>query len=112
MIGTYISEWEKPHFSQVDDKELNELLQAVRAKFNNQFYIQTIQYDRRTWWDKLTENYKKTGKLYTLYFMLNDIDAQVINFPQSHEWSINTMVDKSYIMTYFLGMLSGQNYKS
>jgi hypothetical protein len=44
--------------------------------------------------------------------MLNDIDAQVINFPQSHEWSINTMVDKSYIMTYFLGMLSGQNYKS
>lgn len=111
MIATWISEWEKPHLSKVNDKELNDLFQEVRKEFDNRFYIQETLYDRRTWLDKLLGDWKKTGKLYTLYYLPGDIDAQIINFPQQHKWSINTMVDKSYLITYFLGMLSGKNYK-
>lgn len=107
MIATWINDEEKKAFSQVDDKELNELFQEVRKEFDK-FLIQTTRYDHRTWWDKLTGNYMKTGKVYTLYVMLNNFDAQVVNFPQSHKWSINTSVDKSYIMTFFFGLLNGK----
>lgn len=106
-ITTWISEWEKPSLSKVEDKELDELFQEVRQEFPGKFLIQTTRYDRRTWFDKLTGNWIKTGKLYTLYVMLDDIEAQVINFPpQEGNWSINTAVPKSYIMTYFFGLLS------
>lgn len=53
-------------------------------------------------------NWVKTGTIYTLYNILNGIDAQVINFPPSenNSFGINTAVHKSYIMTYFFGLLS------
>lgn len=108
-ITTWISEHEKPSLSQVDDEELNELFQEVRKKFPGKFLIQTTRYDRRNWLDKLMGSWIKTGKLYTLYYMLDHIDAQVINFPpQEGTWSINTAVPKSYIMTYFFGLLNNQ----
>lgn len=109
MITTWINEEEKKAFSHVDDKELDELLQEIRKEFDNKFLIQTTRYDHRTLWDRLTSNYMKTGKSYTLYVMLDKMEAQVMNFPQSHKWSINTAVDKSYIMTFFFGLLNGKS---
>jgi hypothetical protein len=110
MISAWISEWEKPHLSQVDDKELNDLFQEVNKEFKGKFLIQTTRYDRRTLWDRMTGNYLKTGKLYTLYNMIDNVDAQVINFCVGSGWSINTAVEKHYIMTYLFGLLSGKKH--
>lgn len=110
MISTWISDEEAKLFSTVEDKELNELFQEVRKEFNSSYLIQTIRYDERTWLDRLTSNYLKTGKRYTLYFREKGIDAQVVNFCQDHDWSINTSVPKSYIMTFFFGLLSGKDW--
>jgi hypothetical protein len=109
MISTWISEHEVPNLSKVDDKELDELFQEVRKVFNNGFLIQTTKYDNRTWWDLPTENYLKTGTLYTLYHMDKFPDAQVINFPPIEgSRSINTSVTKGQLMTYFFGLLAGK----
>lgn len=107
-ITTWISEHEWTSMSSVQDKELNELFQEVREMYPGKFLIQSHRYDTRTWFDKLTSNWVRTGTIYTLYNMLNNIDAQVINFPPSenNSFSINTAVHKSYIMTYFFGLLS------
>jgi hypothetical protein len=107
MISTYISDWEIPNLSKVEDKELNELFQEVRA-IDDRFLIQTIEYDHRTWLDKLMSNWKKTGVVYTLYNH-TPRDTQVINFPPLHgTWSINTSVHKAQIMAFFYGFLAGK----
>jgi hypothetical protein len=107
MISTYISDWEIPHLTKVEDKELNDLFQEVRA-IDDRFLIQTTQYDNRTWFDKLMSDYKKTGVVYTLYNHTNR-DTQVVNFPPlTGSWSINTSVHKAQIMAFFYGFLSGK----
>jgi hypothetical protein len=104
MIGTWISDYEIPNLSKVDDKELNDLFQEVRKEFDNKILIQeTISYTRNFFG-------KKTSfTMYTVYYLHSNMDAQIVNFPQDRDWSINTMVPKSYVMTYFLGLLSGKN---
>ena len=52
-----------------------------------------------------------TKTIYTLYNYSGGIDAQIINFAQDHEWSINTDVTGSYIYSYFYGFLNGMKYK-
>lgn len=109
-ITTWISEHEWPSMSTVQDKELNEVFQQVRQKYPGKFLIQSHRYDNRTWFDRMTGNYIRTGTIYTLYNMLNKIDAQVINFPpgESNSFSINTSVHKSYLMTFFFGLLAAE----
>lgn len=87
-ITTWISEHEFTSMSSVQDKELDELFQEVRQKYPGKFLIQSHRYDERSWLDKLTGNWIKTGTIYTLYNMLNGIDAQVINFPPSENNSL------------------------
>jgi len=111
MICTYISESEVDLFSKVEDKELNELFQEVRKAFNDRLLIQTTEYDRRSWWDKLMSDYRKTGKLYTLYVIAGLPEVQIVNFHQDYRWSINTCVEKSYIIAYFFGLLSSKHLK-
>ena len=112
MIGTWLSKSEKETMTTVNDDELNEILQEVREKFDNKFFVQTTRYDNRNWFDKLTGNYLKTGRRYTLYVCHeNHFDAQVINFaPIEGEWSINTLVTKGQLITYFFGLLAGKQF--
>lgn len=106
MISTWITDEEAVFMVEVQDKELNELFQEVRKKFKN-ILIEERRYDNRNWWQKLTGDYRKrTGIVYTVYNRIHSMDAQIINFPQDHEWSINTGVSKAFVMTYFFGLLT------
>jgi hypothetical protein len=106
MITTWISEHEGKQYSQVQDKDLNELFQEVRQTFNNTYLLQESCYDTRGFWARLFRKPKQIFTTYTLYAG-SGIDYQVINFCQDHSWS-NTSVTKSYIMTYFFGLINGK----
>lgn len=108
MITTWISEHEVKEYSQVTDEELNELFQEVRKLFKNTYLLQENRIDTRNFWRKLLGDTNPNIVVYTLY-VGSGIDYQVINFCQDHSWSINTGVRKSYIMTYFFGLINGKN---
>lgn len=108
MITTWISEHEAKEYSQVKDSELNELFQEIRQTFKNAYLLQEHCFDTRGFWARLFRKPKQTFITYTLYAGAG-IDYQVINFCQDHSWSINTSVPKSYIMTYFFGLINGKN---
>lgn len=106
MITTWLTDNDLKEYSQVKDKELNELFQEIRQITNNKFYIQETSWkDNPPFWRKA----KPSIAYYTLYAVAG-WDAQVINFPQNHSWSINTGVTKAFIMTFFYGLLSGRRY--
>jgi len=99
---SYYNSNELERAKTVKDKELNELLQDVRAK-DDRYYLQ-----ERTWMVKrgwFKKPVKKTG--YSLLFNVGGIECQIINFYQDHQWSINGTVSKSYIHTLFCGWLNG-----
>lgn len=111
MITTWISEREAKEYAQVKDAELNELFQEVRQIFKNSYLLQEHYIDTRGFWGRLFDVVKPKVVVYTLYAG-SGIDYQVINFCQDHSWSINTGVTKSYIMTYFFGLINGKNFES
>ena len=106
MISSYYCQEELEKFTTVEDKQLNDLLQEIRNKISVHFYLQTITRTERPLFRK--------PKVFVYYQMLlshtkRDLDTvqevQIINFCQDHAWSINTIVTKSYVVTFFLGML-------
>jgi hypothetical protein len=102
MMCSYYDSNELEMAKKVKDKELNELLQDVRAK-DDRYYLQ-----ERTWLEKrglFKKSVEKTG--YTLLLNISGTECQVINFCQDHEWSINPNVSKSYIHALFCGWLNG-----
>ena len=104
MMVSYYNDNELEKAKTVTDKELNELLQEVRAKDDN-YYLQERKITTKKWFKKPVE---KT--YYTLLFRIYSCECQIINFCQDHEYSINGTVTKSYIYTLFCGFLNG--YKS
>lgn len=107
MITTYLHPHEFKSYSSVKDKDLNELFQEVRSKFGDNYFLQEIEVTKeRLFRVPITTTY------YCLYArrrgnIPNDSEVQIINFARDHEYSISTDVPKSYIMTYFYGMLTG-----
>lgn len=106
MITTWLNDNDLVEYSKVKDPELNELFQEIRQITNKKFYLQeTLWRDNPPFWRKA----KPPITVYTLY-AVNGWDAQVINFHQDHDWSINTGVSKAFIMAFFYGLLAGRRY--
>lgn len=104
-IYTYFSDNDQERYAKVSDKELDDVLQEVRRNFANEYYIKEFITYRKRFLRKSIRVVK-----YELFHTDNGFDARVINFAQNHDWSINTYVDKSYILSYLFGLLSGRAY--
>lgn len=102
MITTWLNEQELKQYSHVVDEELNELFQEVMEKFEKRVYLE----ERKIYTKRFFITKELT--LYTLYIH-NGHEAQIVNFADP-KYSINTLVTKEFIMTYFYGLLSGLNY--
>jgi len=104
MICTYYGQDELDKMLSVSDKDLNELYAEIRKVFEGKYYLKEKTFIVKSLFRKTVER-----KVYTLLYQAapNDMEVQVINFCQDHDWSINTKVTKSYITTYFLGLLNG-----
>jgi hypothetical protein len=104
MMCTYYNEHEVERHLTVSDKDIDELLQEVNKKRpeGRKFFIRQSDYCKRKFLKK-----PEIITLYSLYAQLGGGEAQCINFCQEHEWSINTNVRKSYIITFLLGFLAG-----
>jgi hypothetical protein len=107
MICTYLSKDEREKYTAVTDPDLNELFQEVREAFGTYYLYERAIKPKRgfftSWFEK-----PKEQMVYTLYAQLSHDEVQIINFPRDWPYSINTGVPKSYIMTYFYGLLNGR----
>lgn len=103
-IHTYIYDHEVVKWSHVSDKELDKLYQEVRALSGNRILLQEKEVVIKKFMRK-----PLIKVLYTLYNYTGCMDAQIINFKQDHEWSINTDVTSSYIYAYFYGYFNGHH---
>ena len=102
---TYLGDYEFNKFKSVSDKELNELFQEVR-NIDDKYFLEEREFEIKKRFKKPTKEVR-----YTLYKQLrNDCEVQVINFAGGKS-SINGLVDKSYIMTLFYGIINGFNIK-
>ncbi len=122
---TYLGDDEKKRFSQVRDAELNKLFQEIRSLIPRYFIQETesvveagLFADRspgvlsRLFGAATPEPIKKTEIKYTLYHTdrdPNSPDVQIVNFSQDgiNQTYGSSNVSKSFIMTYFYGVLSG-----
>lgn len=104
MIQTYLRPEEKEKMKSVGDKEIDELLKEVNEIFADRYFISEQSRTEKPFLRK-----KRVLWYYSLYAQLLPDGMEVINinFCQDHDCSINTLVKKSYIVTYLLGMLSG-----
>lgn len=100
-ITTYLSEHEKTTFRTIADKDILELIEEVEQKTGVRYLIQEYSREKRQWFRK-----SQIKKVYTMYADMGH-EAQVLNFAQDHDWSINTCVTKSYVITFLLGILNG-----
>jgi hypothetical protein len=104
---TYLRDDEFERFKSVSDKDLNELFQEVRNTIDDKLFLQEREFIIKKRFRKPTKVFR-----YTLYKQLrNDCEVQVINFAGGKS-SINGLVDSSYIMTYFYGLINGRNIKN
>jgi hypothetical protein len=108
MMCTWYRKEELDKMTSVTDRRLNDLLQEVREKFGNRYYMLEITRTTKPIFGK-----PKKFFYYSLYGSLGDgemQEVQCINFAQDCEGSIHTTVTASYIITYFLGLLGGLKY--
>lgn len=100
-ICSYYQDYELDNAKTVLDKDLNELLQELRAIDDNWFVTERKHYTHR-WFRKPTES--------THYELLHRLgrgpECQIINFA-SEGSSINTSPGKSSIMNFIFGYLAG-----
>jgi hypothetical protein len=111
MMCTYLSSWEAEKFTTVSNPELNKLFQEVRDAFPGKFLLRELMIQRRRGFFTSWFVSAKEETMYELYGVLSLPEVQVINFCRDWEWSINSVVPKSYIMTYFYGLLVGRNLR-
>ncbi|MFH1589939.1 MAG: hypothetical protein ABIB43_05215 [archaeon] len=91
-------------YSTVEDDELNSLLQEVRNKFDNKYFLQEETLITNKW-------FKTTEK--TLYKLIHEKDNglyEVINFNKYNSDGRNMFTDKLYIETAFNNLLKGYEY--
>lgn len=106
MTCTYLSHREIDDYKKVQDKDLNELFQEVQMEFDNRYLIREQQIEEKSFFGK-----PRKRTLYMLYSVLSLPEVQIFNFPIEHDadWSINMLVPRQMIMTYFYGLLNGKN---
>jgi len=102
---TYIHDYEREKWSSVKDRDINLLLQEVREKFGDKYLVQEREFTTKKWLRKPV-----TRTLYDVYCG-SGMEVQCINFCSDGESSINTTVSKSNVVTLFIGMLNGYDYK-
>lgn len=100
---TYITDQDIERWSKATDKDINDILQQVRA-VDDRWMIYEYTIIKRRWFKKDT-----LLTLYSIRVKQSSHEARIINFAQDHEWSINELVTKSYILTYLYGLLNGFN---
>lgn len=101
-IYTFLHEHEKQKYIAVSDYELNEVFQEVRKRTGKSYLLREFKGVKRVGLFRKKVEFIE----YELYADCG-FDAQVINFCRDWDWSINSLVPKSYIMTYFFGILTG-----
>jgi hypothetical protein len=106
-IYTFIRMEEQQLMKTTGDAQINNLLKEVNSKMKFGFVISEREVTPRRRLFKKPKPYN----VYTLYGCSGGEDVQVINFCQDHDWSVNTVVSKSYIVTYLLGILAGLDRK-
>lgn len=106
MMCTYLNESEYEKYSSVADKELNELLQEVREKFDGKYYIQTNKHIQKRIFRKPKEYIS-----YTLYGCLGKPEVQIFNFPKDSGSGIGECTGRAQIMTLFYGLLNGMKHE-
>lgn len=77
-IHTYTTDYELKTWERVEDKDLDELLQEVRA-IDNRYYIQTTKYFVTRWFKKHIE------VRYQLFHVTGGYDAQYITVANTKE---------------------------
>src|ERR1700761_7758197 len=102
MICTWYNKEERDKLKSTSDKNINDLLKEVNVAFGDKYFIREFSISVK----KLFRS-TQTIKKYTLYSHLCYDEVMCINFCQDWDWSINTQVSKSYIITYLLGIMSG-----
>ncbi|MBU0667124.1 MAG: hypothetical protein ABIC91_03380 [Nanoarchaeota archaeon] len=111
-ITSYYDKDTLEQYTTVNDEYLNKLLQEVRQKFDNEYFLEERNVIRK----KLFRKPEKQT-LYTLLINLEKdyktiTECQIVNFCEDGNGSINTAVPKSYIHTLFCGLLNGYNHKN
>ena len=104
-ITTFLTQYEIDKCANVRDEALNKLYQEVKELSYGAILLQ----------ERVTEIKRPFRKsqyktMYTLYNYLGRMDAQIINFHQYHDWSINTDVTASYIYAYLYGYFNGHHH--
>jgi hypothetical protein len=102
---TYISDHNRKDWTSVKDNDINELLQEVREKFDNNHLVQEREFTTKKWLRKPV-----TTTLYDVYYG-KGMEVQCINFCSDSESSINPMVSKAHLANFLMGMLNGFDYK-
>lgn len=110
-IETYYSEEEQVKYRTVEDKDINDLLIELNKRVGNKYFVRSFQIPIKKRFFNSWFRSRKYQTHYSVYASLGGMACQVINFCQDHDWSINTMVRKSYIVTYLLGILCGLDRK-
>lgn len=105
MIETYLTDEELERFKSVTDEELNKLLQEVNENFGDKYRIDETFYQYKKYF--FSKPVKRVR--YTLYAIMSSPSVQCINFASDGKSSINTSVTKSYLMTYFYGLLTSKS---
>lgn len=100
---TYITDQDIDHWSKSTDADINDLLQKVKA-IDDRWMIYEYTIIKKRWFRKDTR-----VVLYSIRVREHSHEARIINFAQEHEWSINELVNKSYMLTYLHGLLTGFN---
>jgi len=108
-VYSWYNEHELKQFSTVEDPEINKLLQEVREKTDNRFFIQELPVYLKT--GNIFNRKEKKIERYQLMLLVNPGECQIINFYVSPEWSINTTVEKPLIMAYLYGLLCGTSFE-
>lgn len=92
-ITTWLSESEQKAWTKVNDRDVNELLQEVRL-INPTIHIHEIPF-------RVGNIFKRKWiHVYSIYHMLNNIDAQVINL-----YGLGGPYSKTETMAFLIGCL-------
>lgn len=93
---TYMNDSEAELLTVIDDKEIADLVNEIKTRGDEQYYVKEIAEETKKWpWSK-----PEIVKSYQLY-VRSGYEYQVLNLGRT----------KGHIMCYFYGILTGLNYQ-
>jgi hypothetical protein len=105
MMVTYFNLDERERYSEVEDKELNQIYQE--AKKVQDFFIREFHYYVKKGFFSKTEKVTR----YSIYGCLDSVQVQCLNFmpDTDSESSINTHVSRAVVFAFCMGLLARRN---